>query len=107
MIRSHPSAASQTGDLAARPAVGARRPGARDRGMDRSGWSHGGPAVPAAHRIGNGDVALQVTRIDISATEVRRRVAAGLPIRYLVPQAVEEFIFERKLYLRNGTPVAG
>ena len=67
----------------------------------------GGSAVPAAHRIGNGDVVLQVTRIDISATEVRRRVAAGLPIRYLVPQAVEEFIFERKLYLRNGTPVAG
>jgi nicotinate-nucleotide adenylyltransferase len=67
----------------------------------------GEPAAPAAHRIGNGDVALQVTRIDISATEVRRRVAAGLPIRYLVPRAVEEFIFERKLYLRNGTPVAG
>ncbi|HSK20590.1 MAG TPA: nicotinate-nucleotide adenylyltransferase [Longimicrobiales bacterium] len=71
----------------------------------------GGPeaeaAAPAAHRIGSGDVALQVTRIDISATEVRRRVAAGLPIRYLVPRAVEEFIFERKLYLRNGTPVAG
>ena len=72
-----------------------------------TGLPEGGSAVPAAHRIGNGDVALQVTRIDISATEVRRRVAAGLPIRYLVPQAVEEFIFERKLYLRNGTPVAG
>lgn len=62
---------------------------------------------PAAHPIVAGDLALAVTRIDISATAVRARVADGLPIRYLVPRAVEEFIFERKLYLRNGTPVAG
>jgi nicotinate-nucleotide adenylyltransferase len=52
-------------------------------------------------------VAVEVTRIDISATLVRRRVAAGLPIRYLVPPAVEQFIFEQHLYVRNGTPVAG
>ncbi|HSJ32633.1 MAG TPA: nicotinate-nucleotide adenylyltransferase [Longimicrobiales bacterium] len=76
-------------------------------GAGGTGPDEGDPAAPVAHRIGHGDVALQVTRIDISATEVRRRVAAGLPIRYLVPRAVEEFIFERKLYLRNGTPVAG
>jgi nicotinate-nucleotide adenylyltransferase len=63
---------------------------------------------PAAHPIGDaGDVVIDVTRIDVSATVVRSRVAAGLPIRYLVPRAVETFIFERKLYLRNGTPVAG
>lgn len=61
---------------------------------------------PAARDIGAGDLALHVTRIDVSATAVRTRVAAGLPIRYLVPRAVEEFIFERKLY-RNGTPVTG
>ena len=54
-----------------------------------------------------GDLALEVTRIDVSATAVRERVRAGLPIRYLVPRAVEEFIFEKKLYLRNGIPVAG
>lgn len=65
------------------------------------------PTRPAAHDIGAGDLALDVTRIDVSATVVRARVAAGLPIRYLVPRAVEEFIFEQKLYVRNGTPVAG
>jgi nicotinate-nucleotide adenylyltransferase len=37
--------------------------------------------------------------LDVSATEVRRRVAAGRTIRYLVPQAVEELILEKDLYL--------
>ena len=63
--------------------------------------------LPSGREQPNGDVMLDVTRIDISATAVRQRVAAGLPIRYLVPAAVEEFIFEKKLYVRNGTPVKG
>jgi nicotinate-nucleotide adenylyltransferase len=37
-------------------------------------------------------------RIDISATEIRNRVAMGRPIRYLVPQAVEEIIRAQRLY---------
>jgi nicotinate-nucleotide adenylyltransferase len=37
-------------------------------------------------------------RLDISSSDVRRRVAAGLPIRYLVPDAVAEAIEERGLY---------
>jgi nicotinate-nucleotide adenylyltransferase len=37
-------------------------------------------------------------RIDISSTEVRRRVAEGRPIRYLVPDAVAEAVAERGLY---------
>lgn len=57
----------------------------------------------AARALPNGDVAVDVTRIDVSATAVRARVAAGLPIRYLVPPAVDEFIFEQRLYVRNGT----
>jgi nicotinate-nucleotide adenylyltransferase len=39
--------------------------------------------------------------LDVSATEVRKRVAAGRTIRYLVPQAVEELIAERGLYRRT------
>lgn len=37
--------------------------------------------------------------LDVAATEIRRRVAAGRPIRYLVPRRVEEEIAARGLYL--------
>jgi nicotinate-nucleotide adenylyltransferase len=37
-------------------------------------------------------------RIDISATEIRRRVAQNESIRYLVPDAVEKIIQGEKLY---------
>jgi len=37
-------------------------------------------------------------KIDISATDIRKRVARGQSIRYLVPPAVEEIIQRQKLY---------
>jgi nicotinate-nucleotide adenylyltransferase len=37
-------------------------------------------------------------RIDISATEIRNRIANGLSIRYLVPEAVEAIIARHALY---------
>ena len=37
-------------------------------------------------------------RIDISSTLVRRRVAAGQPVRYLVPDAVAAYIQREGLY---------
>ncbi|HZE12267.1 MAG TPA: nicotinate-nucleotide adenylyltransferase [Chthoniobacterales bacterium] len=36
--------------------------------------------------------------VDISATDIRNRVARGQSIRYLVPLAVEEIIRQRQLY---------
>ncbi|MDI5892614.1 nicotinate-nucleotide adenylyltransferase [Halomonas rhizosphaerae] len=38
------------------------------------------------------------SRMAISATEVRRRLAAGLSVRYLLPEAVEALLLSRGLY---------
>ncbi len=43
---------------------------------------------------------LEGPSLDVSASEIRRRVAAGQAIRYLVPVAVEELIARRDLYRR-------
>jgi nicotinate-nucleotide adenylyltransferase len=42
-------------------------------------------------------------KVDISATEIRNRVASGQSIRYLVPTAVEEIIRQGSLYREQAT----
>jgi nicotinate-nucleotide adenylyltransferase len=37
-------------------------------------------------------------RLDISSSMIRRRVAQGLPLRYLVPDAVASYIASQRLY---------
>lgn len=41
---------------------------------------------------------VDVTRIDLSSTDIRRRVAEGESIRYLVPDAVREIVEREALY---------
>lgn len=43
-----------------------------------------------------------IPRLEISATDIRRRVAEGRSIRYLVPRSVEEYIDEHGLYRERG-----
>lgn len=45
---------------------------------------------------------LEIPALAISSTEVRARVADGRPIRYLVPDAVAEYVYKRGLYRAAG-----
>jgi nicotinate-nucleotide adenylyltransferase len=63
--------------------------------------------VVVAHRPGHQPVLkgraagmklIEMPLIDISASEIRRRVHENLPIRFMVPKAVEEYISRAALY---------
>ncbi|MBI4543840.1 MAG: nicotinate-nucleotide adenylyltransferase [Gemmatimonadetes bacterium] len=65
--------------------------------LARGGVRRAEPAVAVPYTV------LPVTRVDVSATEIRRRVAAGESIRYLVPLEVVTLIEQNGLY----RPAAG
>ncbi len=44
-------------------------------------------------------IVLDKPEVDVDATEIRRRVARGLPIGHLVPEPVGEYIRQHRLYL--------
>ena len=49
-------------------------------------------------------VFFDMPRIDVSSSDLRRRVAAGRPIRHLVPDRVAALIAERGLYRLRSLP---
>jgi nicotinate-nucleotide adenylyltransferase len=55
-----------------------------------------GSPVPQSSLISR---TISVPAIDISATEVRRRVREGRSIRYWVPDAIAEYVSRHRLYL--------
>ena len=62
-----------------------------------------------AHRLGfrptrlpQGVRALDIPALDISATDIRRRIAHGRSIRHLVPERVRSYIAARRLYAVHG-----
>jgi nicotinate-nucleotide adenylyltransferase len=50
---------------------------------------------------------VECTRVDISATGIRRRMLQGKSIRYLVPDAAREIIIARRLYEGDAKRMEG
>ncbi len=69
--------------------VAATRPG-----YDVSNLDHLAAALKNFDRI----VPVECTRVDISSTGIRRRLAEGGSVRYLVPDGVRDLIADRGLY---------
>jgi nicotinate-nucleotide adenylyltransferase len=65
--------------------------------MARPGWTIDWERLPGAFRHLRNHV-VEAPLIDISATEIRRRVREGLPIEHLTPVAVAKYIHEHGLY---------
>jgi nicotinate-nucleotide adenylyltransferase len=67
---------------------------------ERSGAGRQDVVDRLAERFGDAPapVFFDMPRLDISSSLIRRRVAQGLPIRYLVPRSVAEHIARGRLY---------
>lgn len=44
---------------------------------------------------------IEVPGVAVSSTEIRKRIAQGKPIKYLLPQKIENYIFQNRLYHPN------
>ncbi len=74
--------------------------------MERPGWVADMAALERAiPGVRERLIWLDAPRLDLSASDLRRRVRMGLPIRYLVPPAVEAYIYTQCLY--RDAPSAG
>ena len=71
--------------------------------MPRPGWEVNMAALErAVPGIQQRLTWLDAPHLDIAASDLRRRMRAGLPLRYLVPPGVEAYIHEFELY--TGDP---
>ena len=66
--------------------------------MARPGFEFEWAALPAEYHPLRQKV-VQAPVIDISSTEIRRRIRAGRPIHYLTPAPVADYIHHHRLYL--------
>ncbi len=78
--------------------VAATRPG-----YDLAALGHLEPRLRNFDRI----VPVECSRVDISATTIRRRMLQGKSIRYMVPDGVYEIIEDRGLYEGDGRRIEG
>jgi len=65
--------------------------------MARPGWAIDWNALPSEFRHLRENV-VEAPKIDISATDIRRRVREGLPLSGLVPDSVDRYIVAHQLF---------
>ncbi len=65
----------------------------------RPGFDLGDPAL-LAERV----TLMNAPVMDISSTDIRRRISEGLAFRYLVPERVAQYILGRGLYSKENVP---
>jgi nicotinate-nucleotide adenylyltransferase len=78
--------------------------------VERSNWSRNAVGIRVGRLKGADRIRyLDMPVIQVSSSSIRRRIAAGLPIRYLVPDRVASFIDSKDLYATasaGASPVA-
>lgn len=72
--------------------VAVHRPGYTEDPFYRERLEQRAPGI--AERL----LAVPAPQLEISATDLRQRVAAGRPIKYQLPETVERYIYEHQLY---------
>ena len=65
--------------------------------MARPGWSFDWDALPEPYQVLRERV-VEAPLVDVSATLLRRRLAAGRSVRYLTPDPVRDYIEAHRLY---------
>ena len=74
------------------------RVGAGETALDAEFAARQGAAADLAGAPAGRIVPFAITALEISASAVRRRLASGLSVRYLVPEAVLDYIDSHQLY---------
>lgn len=57
--------------------------------------------VNIVERYGSKIYYLEVPALDISSSDIRYRIRTGMPVKYLLPECVEEYIYSNKLYFED------
>jgi nicotinate-nucleotide adenylyltransferase len=71
-------------------------------GLDRDAVVEELHDLPGAER----SVGFEMPRLDVSSSLIRERIAGGLPVRYLVPEAVGDHIAAEGLYVDRAPTAA-
>lgn len=68
-------------------------------GVNRPGYTYDlAPLERSVPGISSHIRVLEAPQLEISSHDLQERVRRGLPIKYQVPEAVEEYIFQNRLY---------